>query len=425
MMGGETEGRLFHGWKIVGTLFAMMFFGVAGKVYVFPVFVESFQAEFGWSMTQISGGAAVMALVQSCSNPVAGALFARLGARKTMLIWGTVLAFATLGYAFLVNLWMFYALLAVTGFSMAGATSVPATTLVVNWFDRHRGRAMALTMVGVGAGGLVLPAVNEWLIRLLGWRQTWACTFAVLVAVVIPLIAVYVRTRPEDLGLLPDGMDRTEGDGDRDAAPASGLTVRRTVTTGTFWLLVAVYLLQLIGVSALGFHFVPFAIKQLEFTSQQAAFYYGFAIGFSILGRLLSGWLSDRWAPNVVLVASLMLLMLSPLVLEVVFVWLGARESALLWLYAVPFGTGMGATGLTMPILVGRCFGELHYSRNIGIVMGLFVFGILGIPGGGRVYDTTGSYELMLIACIVGIGVAALLATQIRPARHHAEFVTA
>jgi MFS family permease len=313
----------------------------------------------------------------------------------------------------------------VSGFAIAGATILPAQTLIVNWFDRLRGRAMGLTMVGIGAGGLVLPPVNELLIRLLGWRLTWGCAFAVLVVVVIPLIAIYVRTRPQDLGLLPDGADPVEG-AESGSAPVTGLTARSAVATLTFWLLVSVFLLQLTGVSALNFHFVPFAIKQLEFTPQQAAFYYGFAVGFSILGRLLFGWLGDRWHPTLLLALSLVLLAAGPAVLEVLFVRGGLREVQLLWLYAAPFGTGIGANAVIMPVLVGRCFGELQFSKIMGFLMGGFAVGIIiGIPISGWIYDTTGSYELVLIACLVGLCLATLLAVLIRPERHRPEFVTA
>ncbi len=409
---------------MVGTLSVVLFFGAAGLMYVFPVFIESFQAEFGWTITEISSGAAVLAIVMGFSNPIVGALFARYGARKTMLVSASLLAASMLGYALLVNLWMLYAILMVSGFAMAGVTILPAQTLVINWFDRFRGRAMGLTMVGIGAGGLVLPPVNEYLIRALGWRLTWICSFGIFVTVVIPLIAVYVRTRPEDLGLLPDGA-REGGEAESEPPPVSGLTVRSAIATLTFWLLVAVFLLQLTGVSALNFHFVPFAIKQLQFTAQEAALFYGFAVGFSILGRLLFGWLGDRWHPTLLLVLSLVLLAMGPAVLEVLFVHLGLRELELLWLYAAPFGTGIGANAVIMPVLVGRCFGELQFSKIMGLLMSGFAIGIIiGIPVSGWIFDTTGSYELVLISCLGALSLATLLAPLIRPERHQPVFVT-
>jgi len=277
---------IFHGWKLVGALSVILFFTAGGSIYVFPVFIGSFQEEFGWSMTQISSGAALFAIVMGLSNPVVGTLFARFGARRTMLTAAALLALTAVGYTLLANLWMLYAILLVSGNAVAGTTALPAQTLVTSWFNRYRGRAMGLTMLGIGAGGFLLPPLNELLIRLLGWRLTWAVSCGVTVAIVIPLIAGFVRTLPSDLGLLPDG-ERLDEDSGEQSTPASGLTPGQAVATPTFWLLAGVFVLQLTGVAALNFHFVPFADQEMGFTPQQAAVFYGLAIGFSmrIAGR--------------------------------------------------------------------------------------------------------------------------------------------
>jgi MFS family permease len=120
---------MFHGWKMVGALSVVLFFGAAGLMSVFPVFIESFQAEFGWSITQISSGAAVLAIVMGLSNPFVGALFARLGARRTMLVCAALLTLTRLGFALLVNLWMLYALL-MGGFAIGIIIGIPASGLI-------------------------------------------------------------------------------------------------------------------------------------------------------------------------------------------------------------------------------------------------------------------------------------------------------
>ena len=86
----RNETKLFHGWKLIGALSLILFFAVGGSVYVFPVFIASFQEEFGWSMTQISGGAALFAIVMGLSNPLVGTLFARWGAQIPMPAGQTV-----------------------------------------------------------------------------------------------------------------------------------------------------------------------------------------------------------------------------------------------------------------------------------------------------------------------------------------------
>lgn len=415
----------FHGWRLVGALFTILFFAGGGGFYVFPVFIESFQAEFGWSMTQISAGAALFAIVMGLSNPVVGALFARFGARKTMLVAAALTTLSFLGYAALLNLWMLYAAMVISGFGIAGTSILPAQTLVTNWFNKYRGRAMGLTMLGIGAGGFLLPPLNEFLIRFWGWRSTWIFSSVGFFVIVVPLIIIFVRTRPSDLGLLPDGLQPREQGGQEAAETMRGLPVRRAVGTPTFWLIISIFLLQLMGVSALNFHFVPFATQEVGFTSQETAFFYGLTVGFSMVGRLLFGWLADRWGIRPLMVVGLLLLAVGPAILELLIIRLGLREVRLLWFYSIPFGVGIGGCAVLFPMLVGRCFGELHFSKIMGLVMTGFALGIVvGIPGAGRIFDVTGSYEWVLILCTFALFLTAGLASMIRPERHHGDFVT-
>jgi MFS family permease len=418
----QVQGTFF-GWRLVGALGVVLFFTGGGGFYVFPVFIESYQAEFGWTMTEISAAAAVFATVFGISGPLVGVLFARIGARATMLIAAVVVAVTTLGQANLRNLTMLYLLMVGSGFGVAGSTILPTQTLVTNWFDVYRGRALGLAILGIGFGGFLLPPFNEFLIRLVGWRLAWGIACAITAGVVIPLIAIFVRTHPADLGLRPDGAPSGKAGAEASTAPVVGLAVRRAVRTVTFWLLVGIFLSQLIGLSALNFHFVPFAIKQGGFTSQEAAFYYGLTVGFSIVGRLLFGWLVDRWSPKWLMVVAGVLLALGPTAAELLIVRLGLREAWLLVFYAIPFGIGIGGNAVAMPVLVGRCFGELHFSKIMGLVMSGFAVGIIiGIPVAGRIFDRTGSYELVLILSAATLVLSAIFAMFIQPERHHAEF---
>ncbi|MFQ5417726.1 MAG: MFS transporter [Myxococcota bacterium] len=416
-------GGIFLGWRLVGALGVILFFTGGGGLYVFPVFIESFQAEFGWSITQISSGAAVFAIAMGISGPLVGVLFARFGARPVMLTGALVMTGTSIGYASLQSLTMLYLLMLCSGFGVAATTILPAQTLVTNWFDAYRGRALGLAMLGIGFGGFLLPPFNEFLIRVLSWRQAWFVAAAVNAGVVIPLIAVFIRTRPGDLGLRPDGARSAQAGATAASAPVRGLSLRRAVRTEAFWLLVGVFIAQLIGLSAMNFHFVPFAIKQGGFTSQEAAFYYGLTVGFSIVGRLLFGWLTDRFSPKWLMVVAGVSLALGPAMAELLVVRLALEKAWLLVFYAIPFGIGIGGNAITMPVLVGRCFGELNFSKIMGVVMSGFALGIIiGIPLAGRIFDETGSYELVLLLCVGTLLLSAIFAASIRPDRYRAEF---
>jgi MFS family permease len=413
---GPRVTPLFYGWKLVAALSVILFFTAGGGLYVFPVFIASMQEEFGWSMTQISISAALFAITMGLSNPLVGSLFARFGARGTMLGAAAVSVLTLVAYASLQKLWMLYLIALFSGFAVAGTTILPAQTLVINWFDRFRGRAMGLTMLGIGVGGFLLPPFNELMIRLVGWRMAWVVAAMFFVVVVVPLIAIFVRTGPSELGLLVDGAE--PDDLSDTATPITGLSVKSAVATSAFWLLVAIFVLQLIGVSAMNFHFVPFATQQMRFDPQDAAFYYGLTVGFSIAGRLLFGWLADRWPPAQLLALTFVLLALGPMLIELLLLRLQLGDVRFLLLYAASFGIGIGANAVTMPVLVGRCFGELHFSRIMGLLMSGFAVGIIvGIPGAGFIFDRTGSYEWVFIVCSAGLLVAAALCLLIRPDR--------
>jgi predicted MFS family arabinose efflux permease len=416
--------RIFFGWWLVLGLFLILFNTAGMGFYVFPVFIGPLRAEFGWSMTQISTGVAIFAVTMGLSGPAIGLLLGRFGVRKVMLATALLAGLGNLGYAALQNLSMLYLLMALSGFAVAGITVLPAQTAITNWFDRYRGRAMALAFLGPGAGGFLLPPFNEFLIRYWGWRFTWVFATAVLWLLVVPLMAGLVRTRPSEMRLRPDGAASGGEGGDKTIAPLSGLPVARALASGTFWLLIGIFLLQVTGLSALNVHFVPFVELEVGFTPQQAAFFYGLAVGFSLIGRLLAGWLSDRVKPNLVLVLTGCLMACGPAALELFLVRLGLREVVLLWLYAIPYGIGFGANAIIVPVLISRCFGELNFAKISGI-MGLgFAIGlVVGVPAAGYVFDRTGSYEIVIVFAVVGCLISAALALLVHPDRHHAEFV--
>ena len=116
----------------------------------------------------------------------------------------------------------------------------------------------------------------------------------------------------------------------------------------------------------------------------------------------------------------------APLTLDELLLRTGLDDARLLWLYAVPFGMGIGGNAVTMPILVGRCFGELHFTKIMGLLMSGFAIGILvGIPGAGAIFDRTGSYEWVFILCGAALSLALLLCLLVGPDRYRGEFAGA
>ena len=205
----------------------------------------------------------------------------------------------------------------------------------------------------------------------------------------------------------------------------AGLPLSQAIRTLNFALLLGIYLLQLVGMSVLNFHFVPFASLQAGFTSQQAAVFLGIALGFSVVGQFAFGWLADRFNPVILQAATGVLMALGLGAIELGVIRLHSHATAVLWGYASAYGLGLGGQNVLLPLLVGQCFGELHFSKIIGLMMGGFAFGVLvGIPGAGWVYDSFHTYEPAFLGCILLFVISGVLAILIRTRRDHSRFVT-
>jgi MFS family permease len=80
---------------------------------------------------------------------------------------------------------------------------------------------------------------------------------------------------------------------------------------------------------------------------------------------------------------------------------------------------------IVIPVLVGRCFGVLNFARINGLIFGGAGIGaVIGIPLAGYIFDTTKSYEIVILACVIGCALSGVLALLIRPDRYRAEFIT-
>jgi len=421
----RVKTKTYYGWWIVGALFILLFNTGGMGFYVFPVFIESFQKEFGWTLTQISISAGIWAIVFGFSGPVIGFMIGRFGVRKIMLTAAVVAGITNFMFASMTALWTLYTATLISGFVVAGTTLLPTQTLITNWFNRYRGRAMALAMTGIGFGGFCLPPFNEYLIRTIGWRQAWLFAAFVLFVFLVPLIFLFIRSTPEELGLLTDGVSAT-GPADLEKNhPKTGLSPGRALKTRDFWLLAGVFLLILTGSSALSFHFVPFVTLEAGFTNQQGSFFLGLMVGFSIIGRLVYGWMADRYHLVLLMVTILLFMACGPAVLWIFYIHDGLSGVNYLWLFAAPYGIAIGSNAILFPVLIGRCFGELHFSKILGLLMSGFAVGIIiGIPVSGKIFDATGSYEIVMKAAFFIFMLAAIIIMFVRPGRYYSEFQT-
>jgi sugar phosphate permease len=94
----------------------------------------------------------------------------------------------------------------VAGVGVGLSSIVPAQTLASNWFIRNRARAIAIIFTAGGIVGYLIPRFDAWMIGIGGWRAAWLGLAAITLAVAL-FAALFIRDRPEDMGLHPDGIE--------------------------------------------------------------------------------------------------------------------------------------------------------------------------------------------------------------------------
>lgn len=399
----------FYGWRIVSASFVILFVTVGIGLYSPPVFLVPLQNHFGWSRAAISAGGSIAALVTGIASPLVGISVDRYGARRVMTFGALVMGggFALLGLV--QSLWQLYLLNALAALGVTCVAWLPNQTLVANWFSRRRGMAMGVALSGIGFGGLAMAPLAALLIERFGWRVAYVSLASLVLLIVVGVVMVVVRTRPADLGQVPDGDPPGAGQGDPDAAggpvEAGGVAVRgasEAFRTGTFWILSLCNLLTVFATMSLIAHLVAF-LRDAEFGGRIAAASLGLMVGASVGGRMLFGLLADRYRKTRVMSLAMLLGALATLFL------FGVRLPGALPGFVITFGLALGGTAVLVPLLVGECFGLSSFGKILGALMVSATVGAaIGPVLTGWIFDVTGSYRMAFVLHVAALTASAL-----------------
>jgi MFS family permease len=198
---------VYYGWILVGALSLAEMTSWGVLYYTFSVFLVPMQHELGWSRASVAGAFSLALLLSGVAGVPIGRWVDRHGPRLLMTTGSIAATLLVLAWSRVTNLVEFYAIWGGIGIAMAAMLYEPAFAVIAKWFMRRRGRALTvLTFVGGFASVIYIPLAG-WLIRTRGWRDALFILACVLAVGTIPLHALVLRRRPEDLGLRPDGGD--------------------------------------------------------------------------------------------------------------------------------------------------------------------------------------------------------------------------
>ena len=375
-----------------------------GVIYAWSVFVAPFDADFGWSRTQVSVVFTIAILSVGSWFVVAGFLQDRYGPRRVAAAGGILYA---LGFILASQteslIWLYITFGAIAGAGNGFGYAIPIP-VVSKWFPDRRGLAIGLVVGGYGAGsGVYGPVAREYLIPAYGWQGTMQISGAVFL--VMTLAAAWLLRNPPE-GYKPPSAAPAPAAG---SAPAPAAAVGRDYATGemvrtpTFYLLWIAYCLG----SAAGLMVISQLVPVGEAAGLGAAAGLGLTIGAigNTGGRVLSGWMSDTFGR---LNTLRIMVLLSALALPVFYLFAGQVVLFYLLLAVIYY-----CYGTLLSVFASTC-ADFYGTRHMGVNYGLLfsAWGVAGIVGpviAGRVFDTTGEYQLAFYIA-AGLAVVALAA---------------
>jgi MFS family permease len=292
---------------------------------------------------------------------------------------------------------------------------------IAHWFSRKRGRALALTSMGIGFAKVGMPVLAASLIVWLGWRQTWLVFGVVTLVLVVGPALLIVRRSPEDMGLRPDGaLSAASKDEPTPSAKTPSITQRasrddvewtrnQALHTQAFWLLVITFGISSIGVTGLNLHVFPY-VNDLGHPPVVAATVMSVIASMQLASPIAWGILAERIDTR--FAATLRF------VVQGIGLGLAIVTDNLFCLYAGFFlyGIGLGGNMVLPDILWANYFGRrsLGKVRGLGLLISQTV-AASGPPFFGFLFDLTGAYDLSFVLFGAALIISAFLSLLLRP----------
>jgi len=391
-------------------------FATFGIRVSFGSYITSWEHEFGISRTVVTTISFLSFITLAIAQPLCGRLTDRFGARTvltlSMLLIGVSLLLCTVAN----HLWQLTVLYGVIlSLGLTGGSNITVAAVITRWFTSNRGLALGLTLSGMAVGQLAVVPLSLFLISHYGWRLTIGALGLGVLIIFAPLMFIFVRSSPEDIGLQPYG--ELSDAAQHESAPHSRIkeesgSILAILRQRLFWCIAIPYFIcGFTDIGLINTHFIPLnegkgiALGVIAFTFSLIAV-------FNIFGTIGTGHLADRWNRSRLLAMIYLIRGASFLLL------LSADRPWLLVVFAIIYG----ATEMATIAPVSSLCSHLFRKNSIGVIFGLVsvshqLGGAIGSLVPGIIYDATGSYTPVFLLSTVLLGASALILSRVPDVR--------
>jgi MFS family permease len=373
--------------RIAGALFVSLFLLWGSGYNTFGVFFTPLLREFHGSHASISLCATAIVLFTGAAAPIAGWLIKVVDVRLVMGAGAALAGISMLGIsqaASFNRLLIWYVML---GVGLGGSTMVPASLILTNWFTERRGTVLGVATAGMELGGMIMTLLSARLISTSGWRVAYVVLALPIFLIVLPLLVVIVRARPEEVGA---EVVRADGDlgvsAETRIGPEPGLKIGEAFRTRSFWLLGLAQFCFGLGVAGALIHLVPLMLKA-RYTAATAALALSSVHALITVGKPTMGAVGDYIGARKALAAGF-----AVCAAGIILMGDAARAPILalgIFFYAFTLATPIALVPVILleiagPRSLGTLFGLLFFVQTVGAAIGPIIV--------GWVFDVTGSY---------------------------------
>ena len=411
-LGTKSQG-IYYGWMIVAVgLVSMAFwYGIRSS---FSIFYVALLEDFPWSRGESAGVQSLSLITYTILAPLVGGLIDRFGPRRVIVPGILVLSLGLIlcgSIETLTQFYIFYGVVAGAGITCIAIVSYSA--ILAHWFEKKRGLASGIAVSGMGLGTFLMVPLSQHFISLWGFRFSFVLLGILVVIVLLPLNGIFLRHKPQELGLYPDGLDVPISSPNVESRKENSInmktfdwTLRRAIKTRRFWALVLFPFFAFIGLFIVHVHNVKFLVDQ-GIDKMTAAYIYAMVGVVSTVFRIFWGWLSDRIWREITYSLGTICICLgigSLLLMEI------TGQNAFSYPFFIFFGMGWGVTAPLFMSIAADLFKGKGFGLIYGIVEGgIGVAGAIGAWSAGFIFDRTHSYQWAFIIGIIVVLISGFL----------------
>ncbi|HEX7960234.1 MAG TPA: MFS transporter [Terriglobales bacterium] len=384
----------------VATAFFALFCIVGLALYGLPFYYDFMVQQFGWTRAQVTSGNALSKLVVGPAfGFIAGWMVDRFGPRRLMMAGILMAGVALIGLGSISSLGMFYFFYLFNALGYVCGGPLPNQVLLSRRFDKSRGKAMGIAYLGIGFGGAAVPWISHALVDHFGWQAALRILGVLIIVIAFPMAFMVKESAATEQ--------------DRNLAVASD-PVKSAFKSLPFYLLVVGSMCSIAAVSGTQQNLKLFLSLDQHYAQAASAQVLSLVLTFSIVGRLLMGWLADRVPKKYV-----MLLIYLLVAGAIPFLFFASAKIAVS-IFAVVFGIGLGGDYMIIPLMTAEIFGVRILGRLLGVILTADGVAEAASPWLiGRLRDVTGSYQSSFLV-LIGMALLGALAVMALPARRRA-----